>query len=103
MGGNVALGTALMHPHLYKTCVDISGGIGMTLSTESLKEELLGSHFKENFPLYNSSFGQADSIDNSPYNIEAIARKNIEDDAEVCDFHIICGSDEFIKYRVEGC
>lgn len=101
MGGNVALGTALMHPSLYKTCVDISGGIGMTLSTETLKEELNGTHFKNNFPLYNSSFGEADSINNSPYNIEAIAKKNIEDGIEVCDFHVICGSDEFIRYRVE--
>ena len=101
MGGNVALGTALMNPSRYKTCVDISGGIGMTLSTETLKEELRGDHFKNNFPLFNSSFGEADAIDHSPYNIEAIAKKNIEDGIEVCDFHIICGSDEFIRYRVE--
>lgn len=102
MGGNIALGTALMHPNLYKTCVDISGGIGMTLSTETLIEELNGSHFKNNFPLYNSSFGEANSIIDSPYNIEAIAKKNIKDGVDVCDFHIICGSDEFIRYRVEN-
>lgn len=101
MGGNVALGTALMHPSLYQTCVDISGGIGMTLSTETLKEELNSDHFKNNFPLYISSFGQADSIEESPYNIESIAKKNIDENIEVCDFHIICGSDEFIRYRVE--
>ena len=40
MGGNAALGTAIMHPSLFHTCVDISGGIGMTLSTQTLKEEL---------------------------------------------------------------
>ncbi len=101
MGGSAALGTALMHPSLYKTCVDISGGIGMTLSTETLKEELSGTHFKNNFPLYNSSFGEADSIEDSPYNIEAVAKKIIEDGIEVCSFHVICGSDEFIRYRVE--
>lgn len=101
MGGNVALGTALMHPSLYKACIDISGGIGMTLSTEALKEELNGSHFKNNFSLYNSSFGEADSIDDSPYNIEAIAKKNIDDGIEVCTFHVICGSDEFIRPRLE--
>ena len=101
MGGNVALGTALMHPSLYKTCVDISGGIGMTLSTETLKEELSGAHFSKNFPIYNSSFGEADSINDSPYNIEAIAKKSIQDGIEVCNFHVICGSDEFIRYRVE--
>ena len=101
MGGNVALGTALMHPSLYKTCVDISGGIGMTLSTETLREELNGDHFKKNFPLYNSSFGEADSIYDSPYNIEVIAKNFLQAGTEVCNFHIICGSDEFIRYRVE--
>lgn len=101
MGGNVALGTALMHPSLYRTCVDISGGIGMTLSTETLKEELNGDHFKKNFPLYNSSFGEAASINDSPYNLEAIAKKFIQDNIEVCDFHVVCGSDEFIRDRVE--
>lgn len=101
MGGNIALGTAIMHPELYKACVDISGGIGMTLSTETLIEELNGSHFKNKFPLYNTSFGDADSIIDSPYNIEAIAKKHIKSGINVCDFHIICGSDEFIRYRVE--
>ncbi len=101
MGGNVALGTALLHPSLYHTCIDISGGIGMTLSTETLKEELSGTHFSKNFPLYNSSFGTADSIDDSPYHIEAVAKKFIQEGAQVCKFHIICGSDEFIRYRVE--
>jgi putative tributyrin esterase len=101
MGGNVALGTALMNPALFQTCVDISGGIGMTLSTDTLKEELNGTHFKNNFPLYNSSFGEGDFIADSPYNLEAIARKNLLDSAEVCSFHIICGSDEFIRGRVE--
>jgi putative tributyrin esterase len=101
MSGNVALGTALMHPSLYKACVDISGGIGMTLSTETLKEELNGEHFKKNFPLYNYSFGEATSIDDSPYNIEAAAKKFLQVGAEVCTFHVICGSDEFIRYRVE--
>ncbi len=101
MGGNVALGTALMHPSLYKTCVDISGGIGMTLSTETLKEELNGDHFKNNFPLYNSSFGDGDSLEDSIYNLEAIAKRILENGTEVCNFHVICGSDEFIRYRVE--
>ena len=101
MGGNVALGTALMHPSLYQTCVDISGGIGMTLSTETLKKELSGDHFKKNFPLYNSSFGDADSIDHSVYDIASIAREKLANHEEVSNFHVICGSDEFIRNRVE--
>lgn len=102
MGGNVALGTALMHPSLYRACVDISGGIGMTPCTEILKEELEGEHFRNHFPLYNSSFGDAADLDGSPYDIETIARENIQNHTEVCDFHIICGSDEFIRNRVEN-
>ena len=102
MGGNAALGTALMHPSLYRACVDISGGIGMTPCTETLKAELNGDHFRNNFPLYNSSFGAAHNLEESPYNIEVVARKNIQNNTEVCDFHIICGSDEFIRDRVEN-
>jgi putative tributyrin esterase len=101
MGGNVALGTALMHPSLYQTCVDISGGIGMTLSTETIKEELNGDHFRNNFPLYNFSFGDADSIDHSSYDIASIAIQKIANNEVVCNFHVICGSDEFIRSRVE--
>lgn len=101
MGGNVALGTAIMHPSLFHTCVDISGGIGMTLSTQTLKEELNGDHFKNHFPLYNAAFGDAEQLDDSPYDLYSIARKNIQSGEPVCDFHIVCGSDEFIRTRVE--
>ena len=105
MGGNVARGTALMHPELYQTCVDISGGIGMTLSTETLKEELDGDHFRNNFPLYNASFGPSSEIDGSPYDLAVIAREKLQESQRsgkpVCDFHVICGSDEFIRSRVE--
>lgn len=101
MGGNVALGTALMHPERFHTCVDISGGIGMTLSTETLKEELDGDHFRNNFPLFNSSFGPSDEIDGSAFDIETTAKEKLAEGSDVCDFHIICGSDEFIRERVE--
>ena len=101
MGGNVALGTAIMHPERFRTCVDISGGIGMTLSTETLKEELDGDHFRNNFPLFNSAFGPSDEISGSAFDIETAAKEKLAEGAELCDFHIICGSDEFIRERVE--
>lgn len=101
MGGNVALGTALMHPERYKACVDISGGIGMTLDTETLQQELEGEHFRKNFPLYNASFGRSEQIPGSVYDIAAAARRRLADREKVCDFHIICGSEEFIRSRVE--
>ena len=101
MGGNVALGTALMHPERYKACVDISGGIGMTLDTQALRQELDGDHFRKNFPLYNASFGESGQLEGSIYDIAAAARKHLAEGKEVCDFHVICGSEEFIRARVE--
>ncbi len=101
MGGNVALGTALMHPERYKACVDISGGIGMTLDTQALRQELDGDHFRKNFPLYNASFGESGQLEGSIYDIAAAARKHLAEEKEVCDFHVICGSEEFIRARVE--
>lgn len=101
MGGNVALGTALMHPELYAACVDISGGIGMTLSTETLKEELLGDHFKNFFPLFNKSFGEAENIDGSRFDIGKTAKDKKEAGEELCKFYVVCGEHEFIRERVE--
>ena len=100
-GRTQLLGTALLHPERYKACVDISGGIGMTLSTETLKEELDGDHFRNNFPLFNSAFGPSDEISGSAFDIETAAKEKLAEGAELCDFHIICGSDEFIRERVE--
>ncbi len=102
MGGNAALGTALMHPERYTACVDISGGIGMTLATETLKSELLGDHFKTHFPLYNSSFGDASGIDGSRFDLAKIAKEKLASGNPVCDFHVVCGSNEFIRERVEA-
>ena len=102
MGGNVALGTALARPDLYHTCVDISGGIGMTLDTALLKEELDGEHFRNFFYLFNAAFGESSDIENSRFDIYSIARAHKEKGDELCKFHIACGSKEFIRKRVEG-
>ncbi len=102
MGGNVALGTALVHPELYAECVDMSGGIGMTLCTETLQDELNGDYFIRHFPLYNISFGKGKDIPGSCFDIRKIAEEHIKKNDPRCRFHIICGSDEFIRARVEG-
>lgn len=102
MGGNVALGTALMHPELYTACVDISGGIGMTLVTDTLKQELRGEHFKNFFPIYNASFGDPDQLDHSRFDIYTAARQHKEQGDTLCKFYVCCGSEEFIRPRVEG-
>ena len=50
MGGNAALGNALLHPENYSFCVDLSGGIGFTPRTQMLKDELESEHFSH-FPV----------------------------------------------------
>ncbi|MEX1376017.1 MAG: alpha/beta hydrolase-fold protein [Eubacteriales bacterium] len=102
MGGNVALANALIHPEVYNTCVDISGGIGMTVNTDTLKRELDSDHFKNNFPLYNSTFGKSEMLEESKHNLYRIAKKNLDEGIQVPDFHIIVGSDEFIFDRVKA-
>ena len=101
MGGNVALGTALRYPEKYCTCVDISGGIGMTLSTETLQEELLGDHFKNNFPIYNTTFGTAEKIPGSRFDLLYAAKQALEQGKQMPKFYLVCGEHEFIRYRVE--
>lgn len=102
MGGNVALGTALMRPDRYCECVDISGGIGMTLNTETLAEELGADHFLKNFRLYSTSFGAGDKIEGSRFDVRKAAEEHLKNGDELCKFHIVCGGDEFIRSRVEA-
>ena len=100
MGGNVALGTALMHPELYAACVDISGGIGMTMSTETMVQELDSDHFRNKFRLYCTSFGPSETFPGSPFDLAAQARKHPARGDSACRFFIACGSEEFIRSRV---
>ncbi len=102
MGGNVALGTALMHPELYAECVDISGGIGMTLHTETLAEELNSDHFKNHFRIYNTTFGDAERLEGSRFDIRTQTLAHMKNGDTPCKFHVVCGSDEFIRERVEA-
>ena len=76
MGGNVALAAALARPDRYAACVDLSGGIGMTLDAEALKNELLSEHFSKYFPLYGATFGSADEVVGSRFDLKAVALKN---------------------------
>jgi len=103
MGGNVALGSALMHPQIYHTCVDISGGIGLTVNTQTLKDELDSDHFKNNFLIYNATFGDSAEIDGSRHDMRAIAEKNIREGNEMPGFYFVAGSEEgFIGDRVKA-
>ena len=101
MGGNVALGTAILHPENYCKCFDISGGIGMTLNNETLKQELHSEHFNKNFPLYVSSFGKPEDIEGSRFDLYRKLKTDLENGVELPEFTIACGSKEFIRTRVE--
>lgn len=101
MGGNVALGTAIMHPENYCKCFDISGGIGMTLNNETMKKELRSDHFNNNFPLYVSTFGKPEDFDNSRFDIYHKLKSDLEKGVQLPEFRIACGSKEFIRERVE--
>ena len=101
MGGNVALGMAVIRPDLYAACVDLSGGIGMTLATDTMVAELNGDHFRNFFYRYNASFGDGDAFPGSPFDLYPIAVRHKESGCALPQFHIACGSKEFIRSRVE--
>jgi len=100
MGGNAALGNSIMAPEQYAACVDISGGIGLTPHTMTLKDELNSGLFKD-FPLYLSTFGPADTLEGSRHDLAVFAKRNLEHGKKIPEYHIICGSKEFIRERVE--
>lgn len=102
MGGNVSLACALTRPDRYCMCMDISGGIGMTPDPDMLTAELKGDHFKNNFYLYNATFGDADAIRGSRFDLNAVTRKHLETGTEMPELILACGSVEFIRFRVEN-
>lgn len=103
MGGNVALASALMHPELYSVCVDLSGGIGYTVNTRTLEEELESDHFKYSFPLYGATFGSAEDLEASRHNLYRIALDKLRSGEQLSRFYLIAGSEEgFIGDRVRA-
>ena len=101
MGGNVALGAAVNRPDRYAACMDISGGIGMTMNTQGLMEELDGDHFRSTFPLFNHTFGPSSEVPDSKLDLTAMVRKNREAGLPDVKFILACGSKEFIRFRME--
>ena len=102
MGGNVALGTALMHPELYSAAVDVSGGIGLTVNTEQFSKEL-SSQFTGRFPLVGATFGRGEDLPGSKHDMRKFALENIEKGVELPKFYLVCGSEEGnIGKRVEA-
>jgi putative tributyrin esterase len=102
MGGNVALAAAITRPDRYYACMDISGGIGMTMDVDVLKKELDGDHFKNVFPLYGATFGDSKSVEGSEFDLASVAKANRERNMPDCRFILACGSEEFIRERMEN-
>ncbi len=73
----------------------------MTLSTETMIEELKSEHFRNFFPRYNASFGTPESYPGSPFDLYPIAVKNKQEGIQLPDYYVVCGSKEFIRERVE--
>ncbi len=102
MGGNVALASAIMYPERYHTCVDMSGGIGYTLNTDTLKAEIKSDHFRNAFPLHNATFGDPDELEGSRHDLRKIALEKQNAGVTLPKFHLIVGSEEFIFDRVKA-
>lgn len=102
MGGNVALAAAITRPDRYYACMDISGGIGMTMDPGVLRNELAGDHFRNFFPLYGATFGDSEGVEGSEFDLAAVAKANREKNLPDCKFILACGSKEFIRDRVEN-
>lgn len=102
MGGNVALGAAVNRPDRYAMCVDISGGIGMTMQTQTLVEELEGDHFRDFFPQYIHSFPPSQEVPGSPADLRSQVLRHRQAQDPECKYLLVCGSREFIRNRVEA-
>lgn len=102
MGGNIALAYAIMYPERYKACVDLSGGIGYTLQTDTLAEELRNRALFSGNNLYSSTFGPAEKLAGSRHDLMRQVQLQRERGASFPAFTVICGSEEFIRERVEG-
>jgi len=89
MGGNAALGNALKRPDLYRECIDMSGGIGLTMDTEALKRSV--TRFN-GWSFYGASFGDPEKISGSNLDLTCLAKRNIEQGVKLPKFHFIAGS-----------
>ncbi len=101
MGGNVALGAAVNRPDRYSVCMDISGGIGMTMNTQGLMDELDGDHFRSSFALFNHTFGESKDVPGTAMDLRHKVEENREKGLPDCRYILVCGSKEFIRFRME--
>jgi S-formylglutathione hydrolase FrmB len=94
MGGNGALGLWQRRPDLYAACVDLSGGIGYTLDTNGLQEQIAGMKRMEKV------FGDPAKIPGSDMDMYAVAKRNLENKVDMPEFFLASGAEDFIVNRV---
>ena len=102
MGGNIALAQGIFHPENYAACVDLSGGIGYTLRTDTMVNELRSRALFQGNNLYGSTFGPAEKFAGSRHDLAARIKSGLSAGVRYPKFTLVCGSKEFIRERVEG-
>ncbi len=93
MGGNGALALALRRPDLYAACVDLSGGIGCSVDTEYLIQELQEIKMQR----LQSAFAPIQEIRGSEYDLGYFAKENIEKSREMPALFMAVGENDFIR------
>lgn len=94
MGGNGALQLAMRRPDLYAACVDLSGGIGCTIDTDSLVSQLESIG---HLPKFQGAFGNPENIPGSEYDLAVYAKRNIKEGIEVPKLFLAVGKEDFIR------
>ena len=94
MGGNGALLAGIRRPDLYSACVDLSGGIGSTLDTDSLSGQLRDIKGLEKF---QGAFGSAEELPGSSLDLATYFKNALEEHVKLPKLFIAVGNDDFIR------
>jgi len=93
MGGNGALALYLRRPELYAACVDLSGGIGCSVDTEYLIQELS----QLDIARLKNAFPPAGEIEGSVYDLKAFARRHKQAGTDMPELFMAVGENDFIR------
>ncbi len=96
MGGNGALGIAMMYPEDYAAVVDLSGGIGLTLDRQVYRDQMswMGGRMR-------TLFRGEDEFENTEHDLYYLAKRNVDGGKKLPQVFIGVGENDFIRYRVE--
>ena len=94
MGGNGALEVSMRRPDLYAACVDLSGGIGCSIDTDNLVEQIKTI---QSLPKLQGAFGNPDQIPGSEYDLAVYAKHNMQEQIPVPELFLAVGKDDFIR------